>query len=314
MILVTGATGFVGKELISQLLAHQKSVRACVRQSSASFPDSVDIAQTGNLSPELDWTPFLVGVEAVVHAAARVHVMQDSLSDPLVEYRKVNTEATLNLARQAAKAGVKRFIFISSIKVNGESTAPGTPFSPETTPHPVDPYGVSKYEAEQGLLELAAQSDLEVVIIRPPLVYGPGVKANFRSMIKWLHRGVPLPLGGIHNQRSLVALDNLVNFIELCLTHAKAKNQVFLISDQQDVSTTGLLQAISKALGKPSLLIPIPMTLIKLAAGVLGKQGLEQRLAGSLQVDSSKATERLDWRPVVTFEQGVQKTVDAYLG
>jgi nucleoside-diphosphate-sugar epimerase len=249
----------------------------------------------------------------VIHTAARVHIMDDSAADPLTEFRKVNTAGTLNLARQAADAGVKRFIFISSIKVNGEMTLVDQPFKPNDNYIPTDPYGLSKYEAEQGLLTIAKETGMEVVIIRPPLVYGPEVKANFSSMMKWINRGVPLPFGYINNQRSLVALDNLVDFIIHCIDHPKAVNEVFLISDGEDVSTSILLRKVAKAFGKKPKLIPVPVWLMTLAAKLIGKGDVATRLFGSLQVDSSKARELLGWKPVITMDEQLKKTAEAYL-
>ncbi|MDX2505488.1 MAG: NAD-dependent epimerase/dehydratase family protein, partial [Gammaproteobacteria bacterium] len=255
MILVTGATGFVGRALIMRLLANDVNVLAGVRTRLVGFPDAVqeavigDLSVLGDASLALKHTLF-EDVDIVVHTAARVHIMNDTSNDPLEEFRKVNTYATLNLAKQAADSGVKRFVFLSSIKVNGELTMPCHLFSSDDTFVPTDPYGLSKYEAEQGLLALAKETGMEVVIIRPPLVYGPGVKANFASMMRWMEKSIPLPFGAIHNQRSLVALDNLVSFIIHCIDHPKAANEIFLISDGEDVSTTELLQKVATAFRK----------------------------------------------------------------
>ncbi|MDQ7001761.1 MAG: SDR family oxidoreductase, partial [Ghiorsea sp.] len=252
-------------------------------------------------------------VDVIVHTAARVHVMDDAAANPLVEFRKVNVEGTLNLARQAAEAGVKRFVFISSIKVNGETTTGKLPFSPDDSYVTTDPYGLSKLEAEQGLFKMAQEIGMEVVVIRPPLIYGPHVKANFKKLMETVSQGIPLPLGAVHNQRSLVALDNLVDFIVLCTAHPKAANEVFLISDGEDVSTTQLLQKIGKALGKPARLIPVPVGLMRFAAKLLGKADVAERLFGSLQVDSSKARVLLGWQPVVSMDEQLKKTANAYL-
>jgi len=254
-----------------------------------------------------------VDIDVVVHLAARVHIMNDDSSDPLAEFRKVNTDGTLNLARQAAESGVKRFIYLSSIKVNGEITETGQSFVPDDTFVPDDPYGLSKYEAEQGLLALAKETNMEVVIIRPPLVYGPGVKANFHSMMRWIYKGVPLPFGAVYNQRSLVALDNLVSFIIHCIDHPKAANGVFLISDGEDVSTTELLQKVAKAFDKKAILLPVPVSLMKFVSKLLGKADVANRLFGSLQVDSSKARDLLGWKPVITMDGQLKKTAEVYL-
>lgn len=312
MILVTGATGFVGSGVIMRLLQVKKLVRAAARSEMHQFSEKVDRVRVGDLNPEIDWSDALSGIDCIVHLAARVHVMRDEAVDPLTEFRRVNVEGTLNLARQGALAGVRRFVFVSSIKVNGESTVPGKPFSPDDPPDPQDPYGTSKYEAERALLELVSETGMEVVIIRPPLVYGPGVKANFASMMSWLDRGVPLPLGSVNNKRSFVALDNLIDLIVTCLDHPKAANQTFLVSDGADMSTTQLLQRMGHALGKPARLIPVPVGVMQVAANLLGKGAVAQRLFGSLQVDSSKARDLLGWKPGVTVDVALRKTADAF--
>jgi nucleoside-diphosphate-sugar epimerase len=265
----------------------------------------------GDLSASQDWSQALDGVDVVVHCAARAHVMKDTTQDPLAVYRESNTHATLNLAKQAVQAGVKRFVFVSSIKVNGEWTEQAKPFTPNDTPIPTDPYGISKYEAEQGLKQIAQETGLEVVIIRPPLIYGKGVKGNFASMVRWIQKGVPLPLGAVHNQRSLVALDNLVNFMQLCCVHPKAANETFLIADSEAVSTTELLRRVARAYQVPARLIPIPVSVMTIAANLLGKGAVANRLFGNLQVDSRKARELLGWKPVVTMEAQLAKMREA---
>lgn len=238
--------------------------------------------------------------------------MNDTADDPLVEFRKANVDGTLSLARQAAAAGVQRFIFISSIKVNGEGTELGYPYRADDTPAPQDPYGVSKMEAEQGLRALAAETGMEVVIIRPVLVYGPGVKANFRSMMSWLRKGIPLPLGATGNKRSLVAVDNLVDLIATCIDHPAAANQTFLVSDGEDLSTTQLLQRMGSALGRPARLLPVPASLLQAGAAMLGRRAIAQRLCGSLQVDICKTRERLAWAPPVSVDDALRKTARAF--
>lgn len=313
-ILVTGASGFLGASLVRHLASSDAfSVKAPVRNPRISFPASVEVLPIADLDVSTNWQHALPGVEVVVHASARVHVMNEAAQDPLVEFRKVNVEGTLNLARQAAAAGVKRFIFISSIKVNGEGTSPGKPFSAEDVPAPVDAYGISKLEAEQGLYALSASTGMEVVIMRPVLVYGPGVKANFLSMMRWLSKGIPLPFGAIHNRRSLVALDNLISLIVVCIDHPRAANQTFLVSDGEDVSTTDLLRKLASALGKPARLLPVPGWLLQGAAALLGRRNVAQRLFGSLQVDISKNQALLGWTPPVGLDQGLRLTAHHFL-
>jgi nucleoside-diphosphate-sugar epimerase len=314
-ILITGATGFVGSALVSELSGKGYSIVASVH-SELTIPLLHNVKHIiGSMDPDTNWVENISNIDVVVHTAARVHIMDDTTADPLTEFRSVNTTGTINLARQAADSGIKRFIFLSSIKVNGEMTSEGQPFKSNDTYIPTDPYGLSKYEAEQGLLAIAKETGMEVVIIRPPLVYGPNVKANFASMIKWINKGVPLPFGAIHNQRSLVALDNLVDFIALCADRVKspkAANEVFLISDGEDVSTTTLLQKVARAFGKKPRLIPVPVWLMTFSARLIGKEDLANRLFGSLQLDSSKTRELLDWKPVVTMDEQLKKTADAY--
>ena len=313
-ILITGATGFLGTALVRRLVDDVRySPVATARRKTSNLVSGLQPIIVGNLEASTDWSSALSDVEVVIHTAARVHVMNDSANNPLTEYRKVNFEGTLNLARQAVQAGVKRFIFISSIKVNGEETMPGKPFTADDAPNPVDPYGVSKAETEQALLELAASTGLEVVIIRPVLVYGPGVKANFRSLMNWLNKGIPLPLGLIRNKRSLVALDNLVDLIITCIDHPGAVNHIFLVSDGDDLSTTELLQRVGAALNRPARLLPVPVWIISLAATLIGKRDVSQRLLGSLQVDISKTQDLLGWVPPVSVEESLQKTAQSFL-
>jgi UDP-glucose 4-epimerase len=265
-----------------------------------------------SLAPDADWTPLLDRIDVVIHAAARVHVMRDQAADPVVEFRRANTEGTLALARQAAAAGVKRFVFVSSIKVNGEGTLPGQPFVAKVSSAPCDPYGLSKYEAEEGLKALAAETGMEIAIVRPPLVYGPGVGANFLSMMRWISRGVPLPLGSIHNRRSLVALDNLVDLLLTCATHPAAANRVFLVSDGEDLSTTDLLRRLGRAMGKPPRLLPVPAAALRWGAAILGRGDIGRRLCGSLQVDASETSRTLGWKPVIGVDAALVKAARAF--
>ena len=313
MILVTGATGFVGSALVSRLAHEGIETRASVRRDNTSMPNGVHTVQVGDLTADADWSRALAGVGVIVHAAARVHVMDDTATNPLDEFRRINVQGTLNLARQAAAAGVRRFVFISSIKVNGEATKLGVPFSADDIPAPLDPYGVSKMEAEQGLRAMAAQTGMEVVIIRPPLVYGPCVKANFAALMRAVKRGWPLPLGAVHNQRSLVALDNLVDFIVTCITHPEAANQTFLVSDGQDLSTSGLVHGLARAAGVTARLVSMPVWVLQTGASLLGKGDAVQRLCGNLQLDISKAHRILGWVPRVSVEEGLRQAVAGML-
>ena len=307
-IMVTGSTGFVGYPLCKKINENGGQLRRALRQVGAE-----EGAVVGDLGPDTDFSEALDGVDAVVHLAARVHVMQDDAVDPLAEFRRVNVEGTLNLARQAAEKGVRRFVFVSSIKVNGETTRPGQPFTADDAAAPIDPYGISKYEAEQALLSLAAESEMEVAIIRPPLVYGPGVKANFLSMMRWLDKGIPLPFGAIHNQRSLVALDNLMDLILLCIEHPAAANQVFLVSDGEDMSTTELLRRTAAALGRSARLVPVPQWLLEQGLKMVGKAGLSQRLAANLQIDIGKTQALLGWVPPVKVDDALRDTATHFL-
>ena len=312
-IVLTGASGFVGGCLVQELLDAEHQVTAVIRR----LADQVDPRASSRVIAEFTCGEclgsLLHGQDLVVHCAARVHVIHDISIDPLVEFRKINVEGTMNLARHAAEAGVGRFIFISSIKVNGENTASGQPFLADEQPAPADPYGISKMEAEQGLRALASETGMEVVIIRPTLVYGPGVKANFLNMMRWLYRGIPLPFGAINNRRSLVALDNLVDLIVTCIDHPAAANQTFLVSDGEDLSTTELLLRVGSALGKPARLLPVPSWLLETGATMLGKKALSQRLCGTLQVDISKTRELLNWTPPVSVDEALRKTAEAFL-
>jgi nucleoside-diphosphate-sugar epimerase len=312
-IVLTGASGFVGRCLVNELLESEHQVTAVLRKHAVGDDTRASLRVIADFACSLNCGTLLNGQEVVIHCAARVHVINDASSDPLTEFRKVNVDGTLNLARQAAAAGVRRFIFISSIKVNGEGTVLGAPYYADAKPAPADPYGVSKMEAEQGLRALATETRMEVVIIRPVLVYGPGVKANFLSMMRWLNKGVPLPFGAIDNQRSLVALDNLVDLIVTCIDHPAAANQTFLVSDVEDLSTTELLRRMGTALGKPARLLPVPSRLIEVGAAILGKQALAQRLCGSLQVDISKTRELLNWTPPVSVDEALRKTAKHFL-
>lgn len=305
-ILLTGGTGFLGSRLSNALHSKPDVILTTAVRRRVEIP-ATHILEVQGLDANTDWSTALTNQQVVIHAAARAHIMKDEVADPLAEYRRVNVEGTLNLARQAAAAGVARFIFISTIKVNGEQTLLNQPFTVENTAAPEDPYGISKWEAEQGLLRLAAESEMELVIIRSPLVYGSGVKGNFANMIKVVERGLPLPFGAVRNRRSLVAVDNLVDLIITCIEHPAAANQLFLAGDGHDLSTTELLQGVAKAMGKPSRLIPVPPSWLIVAAKFFGKEAMAQRLLGSLQVDISKARDLLGWEPPISVEEGLRR-------
>lgn len=311
---LTGATGFVGSAIIERLRLEQGNkpanaprLRACARNVSGLDAATVEPVHVPEITGDTDWKTALQGADVVIHAAARVHGMKESAADPLAAFRAVNVEGTLNLARQAAAAGVKRFIFISSIKVNGEDTTLGNPYRHDDQPAPEDPYGQSKALAEAGLTELARETGMELVIIRPPLVYGPGVKGNFAAMMKLARKNLPLPLGAVQNQRSLVALDNLVDLIVTCIDHPQAANETFLVSDYHDVSTTELLTLMTQASGKKPRLLPVRMGLIQWSAAALGMKAVADRLCGSLQVDITHTMETLGWTPPVSVEEGVRR-------
>ncbi len=289
-------------------------LRAAVRTDVPDlFDQLVDTYCIPDITGATDWSQVLMSCDVVIHTAARVHIMEENSCNPLDEFRRVNVEGTLNLARHAVKQGVKRFIFISSIGVNGESTSDQRPFKPDDLPKPDSAYAISKYEAEQGLLALASETGLEVVIIRPPLVYGPGAKGNFQRMMKLISSGIPLPLGRVNNQRSFVYVGNLVCLIMRCVEHPQAANQVFLVSDGDDLSTTELLHKIGSSLEKPARLLPIPYRILGLSATLLGKKAIFQRLCGSLQVDISKTCELLDWQPIVKPDEALRITAEDYL-
>ncbi|TBN43366.1 SDR family oxidoreductase [Pseudomonas sp. BGI-2] len=307
-VLLTGASGFLGKSVLQRLISDKQQCTVAVRSGVENFPNEVDARIINSLDDQSEWLDLVNNQDVVIHCAARVHVMNETAADPLVEFRKINVMGTLNLARAAAQSGVKRFIFISSIKVNGESTKPGQLFSADDLPAPCDPYGVSKMEAEQGLRKLSQETGMEVVIIRPVLIYGPGVKSNFRSMMISLRRGVPLPLGSIRNKRSLVALDNLVDLIATCISHPNAANQTFLASDGEDVSTPELLIRMGKVLDKPARLIPVPSWVLYLCAALVGRSAVAKRLCGSLQVDISKTCSLLHWKPPYGVDEALAKT------
>ncbi|MEX0729474.1 MAG: NAD-dependent epimerase/dehydratase family protein [Aquisalimonadaceae bacterium] len=313
-LLVTGGTGFVGGALLHRLaMIPGLRVRAATRGRACHLPAAVEVVQVGDLSPDTDWRSAVFGADVVVHVAARVHVMDEVAADPLAEFRRVNVSGTLRLASEAADAGVRRLVFISSIKVNGERTSPGQPFRSEDVPSPMDPYAHSKLEAERGLADVARQTGLEVVIVRPPLVYGFGVKANFERLMKLVYRGVPLPLGSVRNSRSMIGLDNLVDLLVRCVDAPEAAGQTFLVSDGRDLSTPELIRLIAAAMGRSPRLLPVPVAVLRLAGALTGKGAEVERLCGSLQVDSSETRRVLGWEPPVSVEEAVRRTVSGYL-
>ena len=312
IVLLTGATGFVGKALIQRLLADGLySLVAVSRRQKVDLPLDVELVLGADIAQETDWSSILKCVDVVVHLAARAHVINDKATDPLILFRRINTEGTLTLARQAVAAGVRRFVFISSIGVNGNRNT--RPFTELDMPRPVEPYAMSKLEAEQGLRQLATETDMEVVIIRPPLVYGPNAPGNFGSLMRWVNKGLPLPLGAIHNRRSLVALDNLVDFIVTCIDHPAAANQTFLVADGEDISTTELLSRMAIALGRPSLLLPVPQNILKACLKIIGRGEMARRLCGSLQVDIAKSRTLLGWKPPIGVDEGLRRTAQGFL-
>ena len=298
-LLITGYSGFVGSLLCKKL----KSTHQLHLLGRKDF--DFGVVFKSNIDASANFSDALIGVNCVIHSAARVHIMNDDSLDPLAEFKAVNTYGTLNLAKQAAQAGVKRFIFISSIKVNGESTTGNSPFKSTDQPAPEDPYGISKAEAEQQLIALGKQTGMEIVIIRPPLVYGEGVKANFASLMRLVVKGLPLPFRLIkNNKRSLVSVYNLVDLIKVCIDHPNAANQVFLASDDHDLSTAEMVALMAKVQNKPNLAIPVPVWCFKLAGKLLGKQAVIDRLTGSLQLDIVHTKNTLNWTPPHSVEHG----------
>lgn len=307
-VLVTGANGFVGQALCARLDQAGHQAVPGVRRARGMSGEQV----VGGIDGTTRWADALEGCQAVVHLAARVHVMRDTATDPLDEFRRTNVDGTLNLARQAAAAGVRRFVFISSVKVHGESTLPGHPFSESDAPAPQDAYGQSKLEAEQGMLTMAQATGMELVIIRPPLVHGPGVRANFQSLMRAVAMGLPLPLAAVDNRRSLVALDNLVDFIVTCIDHPAAANQAFLVSDGEDLSTPELIRQLARAMGRSPRLFALPMGVLRAVAALTGRQSALERVCGNLQVDISKARTILAWSPPQSVREGLSLTVSHY--
>jgi len=312
-VLVTGADGLVGRRLCEQIAATGRPLRASVRSlKSGASPPASDVVATGPVGPDTDWTRALEGVDAVVHLAARVHMLRDPAPDPLAEYRRVNTEGTLRLAREAARAGVRRLVFASTVKVNGEATA-DRPFREDDPPSPRNPYAISKWEAEQALAARSGDAP-QIVVLRPPLVYGPGVRGNFRRLLKAVDRGFPLPLGRATALRSLLYLDNLVHALATCLDHPRAAGGTYLVSDGEDVSSAELVRRLGRALDRRPRLLPVPVWLVSALGALAGRGEDARRLLSPLQVDSRRIREELGWAPPFTLDQGIDETARWFLG
>lgn len=311
-LLVTGANGFVGGAFVRRLgVEHDLNVRAIVRKPGSADARNVEYLPLGDLDAHTDWRRALSGISVVVHVAARAHVMNETVADPDAAYRQANTDVTLSLARQAAAGGVRRFVFVSSVKVHGETSEPGRPLREQDPRSPVDPYGRSKLEAELGLREIEAATGMSVVCVRPPLVYGPGVRANFARLVDAVRKGWPLPLGALRNARSLVGLDNLVDFLRVCAVHPQAAGQDFFVSDGEDLSTPELLRRVARALGRQPVLLPVPVPVLRLAGALTGRSAAVERLCGSLQVSIDNARHRLGWHPPVSVDAQLRRMLDA---
>lgn len=307
-VLLTGVNGFVGRATAQCLLTAGHRVRGTVRSASQAAIPGVEVFTVGDCGPETAWALALSGVDTVIHLAARVHLMADRATDPLAAFRLVNVAGTEQLAREAVKAGVRRLVFVSSIKVLGEESPTayqaGAPYNPQ------DPYAVSKMEAELALRQVASETELEVVIVRPPLVYGPGVKANFLRLLQLVNGGVPLPLASIHNHRSLLSVDNLADALLCCATHPAAAGKTYLVSDGEDVSTPELIRRCAQALGVSARLVPCPVALLRLAGKLTGRYAAVERLSGSLVVDGSAIRQELGWVPPFPMEEGLRETAN----
>lgn len=311
MFLVTGASGFIGRELCRELTRRGHAVRAAVRANAARVEAPADLVEIGDISGHVDWDAALEGIDCVVHLAARVHVMRDTAADPLGAFRAVNVEATRALAEAAVRRGVRRFVFVSSIKVNGEITH-DRPFRPDDPPAPQDAYGRSKLEAESALAEVSARHGLEVVVVRPPLVYGSGVGGNFLRLMRLIDAGMPLPLRGIDNCRSLVCSRNLVDALIACTSHHNAAGETFLVSDGEDLSTAELVKRLAHALGRPARLICVPRMLLESAGRLTGRSAEIERLISSLRVETDRIRSQLAWTPPFSVEEALAETARSY--
>lgn len=310
LFLVTGASGFVGHALCTEMVKRGFPVRAALRSTAHFSLENCEVTTIPCIAAGADWANALSGVETVIHLAARVHVMHENSANPIDEFRKVNVIGTEWLARSAVLSGVKRLVYVSSVKVNGEATRDSEQFTETDAPAPSDSYGVSKWEAEQVLHRVASETGLEVVIVRPTLVYGPRVKGNFAQMLKVLRCGLPLPLASVRNSRSLVYIGNLVDALIACATHPAAVMQTYLVSDGEDLSTPDLLHSLGIAMGCPARLVHCPVSILKLGGWVLNKSAQIERLTSSLRVDSSKIRRELGWLPPYSLKQGMCATVN----
>lgn len=309
MILVTGASGFIGQSLVARLKSGGMPVRAAVRGSSKSGHPGAETIEIGNIDGETGWGPSLSGISAIVHCAAKAKAPAGGTRDSLSEFRDINVHGALNLARQAAAAGVRRFVFVSSTRVLGDATETGRPFTPNDAPNPQDNYGLTKLEAEQGLREISGAAGMELVILRPPIVYGPGMKSALGAAARWMLKGAPLPLGAIDSPRSLIALDNLTDLLAMCAHHPKAAGETLLACDGEDLSVTGFLQRLSRAAGKPSRLLPVPPRVIQFCASAVGAKTFGERLCAPLQVDMSQTQRLLDWSPPLSVDAALKRLV-----
>jgi len=308
-VLVTGANGFIGRVLCLALRQSGYGVREAVRNAAENRPDVIAV---GNIGHDTHWTAALNGIRVVIHLSARAHILSDSAADPLTEFRAVNVEGTKRLAQQAAECGVQRLIFVSSIGVLGNSTELGEAFSERSIPQPKSLYAIAKWEAEEVLQQLHRETGLEIVVVRPPLVHGPGAPGNMARLLKGVYRGMPLPLANIDNHRSLVGVDNLASFLIRCVDAPAAANETFVISDEQNLSTTELIRLLADALNRPARLFPLPESAARMAARLVGKESMVDQLWGSLLVDSSKAYQHLGWKPPLTAAEGIKKMAQAY--
>jgi len=310
-VLVTGASGFVGTATCARLVTQGMDVIGTVRHLPAQPLQGVEYHRMGDLGADADWRGALSGVDAIVHCAARVHVMRETVADPVAAFRTANVVGTVQLARQAAERGIRRFIFLSSVKVNGEGGA--VAYCETDLAAPKDIYGLSKYEAEVGLREIATQTGMELVVLRPPLIYGPGVKANFQSLMRALARGIPLPLGALQNRRSLVALGNIIDLIVTCIKHPAAVNETFFVSDGEDLSTTELIRRLAVAMGRPACLVPVPAMALTIGLTLLGKREVATRLCGTLLVNITKVRQLLGWAPPISVDEGLRRTAEYFI-